>query len=348
MRRWVLLIGLLIFSAGCGRLASAPMTQVVQIPTLAPSPLPTGTLKHISATFPPLPSPSFTPTPVPTRTFTPTPSCVEQAGRIEEIEVSARYRTTFEVRVYLPPCYSETRQKYPTLYLLHGIGHDEYSWSDEVGITSLADELIAAGKIQPLIMVMPRERGYENFPEMFVESVVPAIDEQFRTLAVRNQRALGGMSRGAGWALHIGLTHPDLFGSLGLHSLAIFIKDEKNISAWMTAVPPSQTANYYLDIGSEDFLTFSAQYFDEKLTSEGIAHTWVWNEGGEHTFEYWAEHAEAYLLWYSAHFGVQAPVPQTPTPTWTGQPSATPTPTITRKPPTQPTQTPTLPSGTTE
>lgn len=283
-------------------IAQAPPTVVLEIPPAsgdAPTVAP--------ATRKPAPTPTVVPTVTGTATLASTPSsppptpppCRETAGRLIEVVVPGSVADSpMRTRVYLPPCY-EARPDlaYPVLYLLHGRGHTQATW-DEIGADEAADSLISADEAPPFIIVMPREVGGERFGEAVVADLLPAVAANFRTIARRSFRALGGMSRGGGWALRIGLQHPQLFSALGLHSLAIFYEDEASVNGWIDAVPGELLPRLYIDIGALDGLIVSAEFLHENLTIRDIPHKYIVQPGG-HSTGYWGEHVEEYLRWYA-------------------------------------------------
>ncbi len=132
--------------------------------------------------------------------------------------------------VYCPPGYdANTAKRYPVLYLQHGAGEDERGWSTQGRMNFILDNLIAAGKARPMIVVM--DQGYaakagakqpgqqpSAFEEVVLGDLIPAIDAEYRTLADREHRAIAGLSMGAGQALQIGLTHLDKFSCVGAFS----------------------------------------------------------------------------------------------------------------------------------
>ena len=94
----------------------------------------------------------------------------------------------------------------------------------EIGLPSTMDILIASGEVAPFIIVMPSEPNayppdISVYPEVLIDELIPYIDANYASLATRQSRALGGISRGSAWALRIGLDHPELFSSIGMHSL---------------------------------------------------------------------------------------------------------------------------------
>jgi enterochelin esterase-like enzyme len=210
---------------------------------------------------------------------------------------------TQEFRIYLPPCYDEKMdQRYPVLYLLHGQTFTDDQWI-RLGAVDVADRLILSGESIPFIMVFPDDR-YWNLPpgpgfgNRLVEKLIPYIDSAYRTFPDRNQRAIGGMSRGAGWALRLGLTHWDLFSAIGLHSLAASQKDVSEMTAWLAGVPASSRPRVFMDIGDNDQELEKAQLVERHFNDFGLSHEWHLY-GGAHTEEYWGAHVEEYLRWYA-------------------------------------------------
>lgn len=274
--------------------ADLPLT-----PTTTPiTPIPTPTLTARAAL-------TLTVTATLTPSITPAPAqsaCRERKGAIVSDQFdSDTLGYPIEMQIYLPPCYEERDgESYPVLYLLHGLEMNEKTWN-EIGAGETADSLINSGDIPPLIIVMPRERRDARFGGAFVSDILPYVDSHYRTLADRDHRALGGMSHGAGWALHVGLQNPGLFGALGLHSLAIFYADETEVSGWLHRLPPDLVPRFYIDIGKNDSLFVSADWLDRALARRDIAHDYHLNPGS-HTRAYWTEHVPDYLRWYTANW----------------------------------------------
>lgn len=146
--------------------------------------------------------------------------------------------------VYFPPQYATQKQKrFPVLYLLHGSGGDEDSWSDSGRAVQILDNLIAEGKCEPMIVVMPN--GNINLaaapgsdpdnPDMkpsanntssmfgkiesnFMNDVVKYVDSHYRTMDDKAHRAIAGLSLGGLHTLFISLNNPDKFDYVGLFS----------------------------------------------------------------------------------------------------------------------------------
>jgi len=215
-------------------------------------------------------------------------------------------RLPMEFKVYLPPCYAQqSERRYAVLYLIHGQNYDQEQW-DRLGVDETADRLMAAGAIPPFIIVLPRDRSWaqpdeDPFSQVLSQSLISAIDQTYRTLPERRYRAIGGLSRGAGWAIHLGLSRWELFGAIGAHSLPVFWADTAHIRQWLEAIPEDQLPRIYLDIGEKDrpSILKSALWFENLLTQEGIPHEWHLFPG-YHEEAYWQAHVEDYLRWYSA------------------------------------------------
>ncbi len=209
-----------------------------------------------------------------------------------------------EGRVYLPPCYgAEDRTGYPVLYLLHGVTANDEQWV-KLGVDNVMDGLIAAGEIPPFIIVMPREFSWglppqNEFGEALVQELLPWIDRQYRTKAERDYRAIGGLSRGGNWALHIGSRDWRLFSAMGGHSAPVFFGDARDIPMRLDKVPEEELPRIYLDIGADDQNQESTLALEQALTEHGFPHDWHLYPG-THNEAYWQEHLEAYLEWYAS------------------------------------------------
>jgi enterochelin esterase-like enzyme len=261
------------------------------------APTPTATVPLPTSTSSSTPVP---PTITPTATVTP-PACLSQPGRVQagSIDIS---NPAQEYLVYLPPCYDvRTDLRYPVLYLLHGQTYTDDQWV-RLGAVAIADNLILTGQAPAFIIVFPDDR-YWNLPagpgfgSRLIEQVIPHIDETFRTLDDREQRALGGMSRGGGWTLRLGLTRWDLFGSLGLHSPAIPVRDAPFLDEWIAAIPPESFPRLWLDIGDRDKELGAARLLEETLSEHSVLHEWH-QYSGDHSEVYWGQHVEEYFRWY--------------------------------------------------
>jgi enterochelin esterase-like enzyme len=268
----------------------------------------------------PTPTPTRTPppsTPTSTATVTPSPipvtstplACLAQPGRVDKGVLSST-KPAQEYFIYLPPCYNEQSDtRYPVLYLLHGQTYKADQWI-RLGAVKAVDKLILSGESVPFIIVFPDDRYWYSeesggtFGERLVDGLIPYIDKTYRTLPDRDHRAIGGLSRGAGWALRLGLTHWELFGHIGLHSLAVLETDGSYIEMWLEKIPSSSHPSIYMDIGKSDAELGRAKLVEESFTKFKVPSE-LHISPGFHTEEYWSAHVEEYIRWYAVGWNNQ-------------------------------------------
>ena len=251
------------------------------------------------------PPPGGTPTQSARPAFTDEPDCLTLGGQVIATHIpSINMKSDFSFHVYLPPCYEEdTARRYPVLYLIHGQSFNDDQWV-RLGAPLAADKLIGDG-MPPFIIVMPfdkyhyRQPAADPFDESVIEELIPYIDSAYRTIPERASRAVGGLSRGGGWALHFALNHPELFGAFGGHSLAILDEDGRRISRLLDALPVENMPRILMDIGKSDGLRASVEKFEAQLTERGLPHEW-YVYPGYHDEDYWAKHVEEYIKWYAS------------------------------------------------
>ena len=207
-------------------------------------------------------------------------------------------------RVYLPVCYDpDGEYAYPVLYFLHGQSFNDDQW-DRLGADETLDALILAGEIAPFIIVMPKESDYmsnqwdSKFGPAVAEELTVWIDEHYRTCTERECRAIGGISRGAAWAMRTGLIYWETFGTIGTHSLAPFRGDFNEAPFWFAEIPEEQLPRIWIDIGVLDVNLDAANVFEQRLTKYRIPHEWHIYLG-THNEDYWEAHVEDYLRWYA-------------------------------------------------
>jgi len=259
-------------------------------PSITPYPT---TFPQTSTIFPP----SLTPVPTP-------PPCLEAGGQINpHLLYTELSQWPWEFRVYTPPCYAENQNKqYPLLILIHGSTYNDDQW-DRLGADEMVDKLVTEGKIEPFIILMPRDRVWREpdddpFGIALTDYIMPWVEQNYRVIPNRAYRAIGGLSRGASWAIHLGLSRWDLFSTIGGHSPPIFWSDTGKIRPWLDDIPSESLPRIFLDIGDKDYLIESASWFENILTQKGIPHEWYLFPG-YHEEAYWIEHLESYILWYA-------------------------------------------------
>lgn len=206
--------------------------------------------------------------------------------------------------VYTPPGYETAQQKLPVLYLLHGNGQIEASWTWTGRANVILDNLLAEGKIKPMIVVMPyghvpREIKAPASPQTdpaaiekeLLTAVKPQVESKYRVLTDRNHRAIGGLSMGAAQSLSIGLHNLDQFAYIAAFSGA------GNRAEWEKADPAllnQKLKLLWLGCGTEDFAYNGVKSLEDLLTQKNVKH--VWNPSGAgHSWPNW----QAYLAKYS-------------------------------------------------
>ena len=242
----------------------------------------------------------------PTATTSPTPMpCAETQGMVVDNQiVTDLLPAPLKFKVYLPPCYNENSPlRYPVVYMLHGMNSNDGQWI-KIGVTMAADTLISSGEAPPFLIVMPQEDNWAveadntNYGKAVVIALAPWIDQHYTTCTDRLCRAIGGLSRGSGWAIRLGFTYPDVFGAIGAHSLSPFDGDYADLPNWLGAIPAESAPRLYLDIGKADISLGLAEKFEAKITKLNFAHEWRIFEGG-HNEAYWSAHVMDYLKWYT-------------------------------------------------
>ncbi len=210
-------------------------------------------------------------------------------GKLEMISYASKsVGTTRNLHVYTPPDYHPD-QRYPVLYLLHGIGGDETEWHRFATIDQLFDNLIADGKAKPMIVVMPNGRAQKNdraegnvfasapafaaFEKDLMEDVIPTIHSRYAVHDGREYRALAGLSMGGGQSLNFGLGHLDTFAWVGGFSSAPNTKAPEELIPDMKQAK-QQIRLLYLSCGNKDGLIRISQGVHAYLKAQGVPHLW--------------------------------------------------------------------------
>ena len=182
--------------------------------------------------------------------------------------------------VYTPAGYERGKCKYPVLYLLHGMGGDEEAWVATGRVVEIMDNLIAEGKAEPMIVVMPNgctkhlsAPGYSEegmfrpymsgsmdgtFEAMFSD-IVEWVDAHYRTISKPEKRAIAGLSMGGFHAMQISKHYPEMFDYVGLFSAAIFrgesgVEMYEKLEERLIRQFEREPKLYWIAIGSGDFL----------------------------------------------------------------------------------------------
>jgi enterochelin esterase-like enzyme len=232
---------------------------------------------------------------------------VVQSGIAEGTIDTVTYRsetvgTDRRAVIYTPPGYSADN-RYPVLYLLHGIGGDEYEWLDNAQPQIILDNLYADNRLEPMIVVMPNGRAMEDdrnvgnpfdseriqafsdFEQDLLNDLIPFIEENYPVYNDRENRALAGLSMGGGQSLNFGLGNIDHFAWIGGFSSA------PNTSEPEELLPNPQEAKdhvtlLWLSCGDEDNLIHVTQRTHDYLSEHDVPHVYHIQPGG-HDFNVW-------------------------------------------------------------
>jgi len=254
-------------------------------------------------------------------------TAVFQAGKVSRGTVSAVWypspvtKADRRMLVYTPPGYETSHAKYPVLYLFHGGSGHEETWT-LMGLTNVAlDNLIAQGKVKPMIVAMPNANwqdaavagepappsaaagapagGAQNYDEAVADIVngeIPYIESHFRALTGRENSAIAGLAMGGGIAINVGLKRLDVFAYVGEFSSGMFggvggyaAYDIEAISPGFlkdAAATNRRLKALYFSCGTEDpRLPFQTKAVEE-LKSKGITLTFK-SFAGSHEWRVW-------------------------------------------------------------
>lgn len=224
-------------------------------------------------------------------------------GKIDTIAYhSNSVDTKRKAIIYTPPGYSN-KKKYPVLYLLHGIGGDEKEWLNGASPQIILDNLYAAGKIEPMIVVMPNGRAmkddraignimaadkvqaFANFEQDLLKDLIPFIEKTFSVLTDKDHRAIAGLSMGGGQSLNFGLGNLDQFSWIGGFSSA------PNTKVPEVLVPNPAEAQkkiklLFMSCGASDGLISFSYRLHDYLSKNNLPHIYF-IEPGVHDFKVW-------------------------------------------------------------
>jgi enterochelin esterase family protein len=217
------------------------------------------------------------------------------------------------MHVYTPPGYESGRDRYPVLYLLHGAGDVDESWSTVGRAGVILDNLIAARKAKPMIVVMPAGHvngagaplgaefdagvsadGSDPFVKDFLTDLMPYTEKNYRVQTDRQSRAIAGLSMGGGQTLNIAVPHLDRFAYIGVFSSGI----PANVSsAWeqqhraeLDNTPAKRGLKLlWFATGTQDFVMETTRSSLALMKKHGFTPAFVESEGG-HTWLNWRDY----------------------------------------------------------
>ncbi len=213
------------------------------------------------------------------------------------------------MHVYTPPGYDRGKDRYPVFYLLHGGGDDDRGWSTIGQANVILDNLIAAGKAQPMIVVMPNgsmPRPADaptgpgamawytaRFRDELLNDIKPLVEGSFRVRTGPQNTAIAGLSMGGAQTLAIAPGNLDKFGYVGVWSMglnpdtAVTARFKQDNAAFLQAERTNRQAKLIsVSVGSTDFLVASTRNLVDVLRAAGVKHEFHESEGG-HTWINW-------------------------------------------------------------
>lgn len=244
-------------------------------------------------------------------------------GKVTEAQFFSKLlNKSLSYQIYLPQEYAASSKRYPVLYMLHGFSGDTNEWN-LYGLMSRFDELITTGKSKSYIIVLPLgEQAYwvdwpNNGPrwgEYMAREVVDHIDGNYRTIPLKESRAIGGLSMGANGALQVAMSYPNVFGVVGAHSPTMRTYEQRlpwwGNRDWYARYDPvtmAKSSSYlaeiklWVDIGQDDKV-WRARALELKQVLTGRKLNVKWTDfPGDHDGNYWSAHILDYLSWYASN-----------------------------------------------
>ncbi len=229
-------------------------------------------------------------------------------GKVEQATYTNYAGQQKRMHIYLPPGYgSNSDIRYPVLYLNHGGGDDDAKWSstarDGGHAQFILDNLIAAGKAKPMIVVMPNTRGIASAEppapgqdnactQEYLKDIIPYVESHYRAAPGREKRALTGLSMGGFVVMNVGLSHLDTFSELYVYSSGYFEQQRKAFEENFQALLSDPETNnkfrvpLYMAAGETDIALLNSQSTLAIFNKYGIRNFWVYSSGG-HDWANW-------------------------------------------------------------
>jgi enterochelin esterase-like enzyme len=228
------------------------------------------------------------------------------------------------MHVYTPPGYEKGGARYPVFYLLHGAGDSDDSWISVGRANFIIDNLIAAGKAKPMIVVMPagHTRGFgappasgsrppaDEFEQDFMKDLLPTVERTYRVIPGRKDRAIAGLSMGGGQTLNVFVPHQDMFAYVGVYSSGLFGAfpnrrpgsdtppptasgrlpwEEQHLAELDNAATKKGLKLLWFSTGKDDFLLQTTHSTVDLLKKHGFDVAYEESQGG-HTWINWRDY----------------------------------------------------------
>jgi enterochelin esterase family protein len=238
-------------------------------------------------------------------------------GAVAEVTYwSSTLKRFRRMHVYTPPGYESGKGRFPVFYLLHGAGDCDDSWTTVGRAGFILDNLIAAKKARPMVVVMPAGHtgpfrmggsrpAVDEFSQDFLNDILPHVEKHYRVYTDRKNRAIAGLSMGGAQTLNIGVPNLEKFAYLGVYSSGVFgitgrgrdgstntpagpTFEERHAAKLSDAKLKKGLKLLWFGTGKDDFLVetsratvamFRKHGFDTVYRETEGAHTWiVWRE----------------------------------------------------------------------
>lgn len=213
--------------------------------------------------------------------------------------------------VYTPAGYNESKQEYPVVFIQHGGGEDHRGWMEQGRTAQIMDNLIAAGKAVPMIVVSANSnvqsrnggmgggyswQGMQAFRNELIENVLPFVEKNYRVKKDRKSRAMCGLSMGGGQSFYIGLRTPEVFANVGVFSTGMFggisgasnFDLEKEVPGMMTDTKTfnKQLDVFFLSCGEQDPRIEYTRNIVKKMRDGGVKVRFN-SYPGDHEWQVW-------------------------------------------------------------
>lgn len=213
--------------------------------------------------------------------------------------------------IYTPPGYEADKERiYPLLVLQHGSGDNEQTWTAHGKAHWILDNLIAANKARPMIVLMidghpmgsiqkdsppdKKAMAMESFQRELLEDALPLIESLYRVERDAKNRAIAGLSMGGGQSLTVGLSNLNRFSWIGAFSAAPPTSSLVDPIMADAAKTNEKISLLWIAVGKDDFLREKNETFIAQLNKAGIKHEWLLTEGG-HSWPVWRQYLTEFL-----------------------------------------------------
>lgn len=239
--------------------------------------------------------------PVPPQGFSSKKNNIEHGTLSGVLNYPTRNHGQKPMKIYTPPGYSATSaEKYPVMYLHHGIGGNESAWTSsasgqaEGNADNVLDFLYSEKKAKPMIIVMPSGGAFggddmarfANFEDVLINDLIPYIEKTYPVSTDRTMRAIAGLSMGGGQTFNFGFAHIDKFAYIGPFSAAPNTKQPNQVVKDVAAVK-NEVKLIFIACGTSDNLISNSQNWHNYLDQNNVSHMYQLEQGEGHNSTVW-------------------------------------------------------------